>query len=172
MGIPVTSIERTLRDIAGRLDARQLERAIVAADRSGRLRWPQLARQLTGGGAPRGAGRLRRVAELVDPQAVEARSGLEVDFLALCREAGLPRPCVNVLVEGYLVDFFWPERRVVVETDSYAHHGDRPAFESDRERTIALNGAGYKVHRVTERMLERDPAPFLNLVRCSLRPPS
>jgi len=100
---------------------------------------------------------------------VEAISPLEVDFLAICREAGIPPPQVNVLVEGFLVDFLWPAQRVIVETDSYGYHGDRPAFERDRERTVALTGAGYAVHRATFRMLDRNPDPFLNIVRRSLQ---
>jgi hypothetical protein len=116
----------------------------------------------------KGIGRLRRVAAQVDPGAVDAKSGLEVDFLALCREAGLPPPQVNVLVEGYLVDFYWPAQRVVAETDSYTYHRDRPAFESDHERTVALMAMGYEVHRATDRMLVFNPDPFLGLVRSSL----
>jgi len=167
--IPVTSIERTLVDMAGRLDAKQLERALVAADRSGRLRWPEMQRMVAQGRGRKGIGRLRGIVAQVDPRAVDAKSGLEVDFLALCREASLPVPEVNVLVEDHLVDFYWPLQRVVVETDSYAYHHDRPAFESDHQRTVALEAAGYAVHRATERMLSEDPDPFLANVRRSLR---
>jgi Protein of unknown function (DUF559) len=169
-GIQVTSLERTLIDIAGRLDTRQLERALVAADRSRRLRWPELKRMLDESNGRKGAGRLRRVAEQVDPRAADALSPMEVDFLALCREAGLPLPQVNVLVERHLVDFFWPEARVIVETDGYRYHGDRPAFERDHESTVKLMAAGYRVLRATHRMLVRDPGPFLRLVHDSLDP--
>jgi very-short-patch-repair endonuclease len=92
-----------------------------------------------------------------------------VDFLGLCRKAGLPVPAVNVLVAGCLVDFFWPGQRVVVEVDSYRYHGDRSAFERDHGSTLALENEGYKVHRITERMLFQDPGPFLDLVGRSLR---
>jgi Protein of unknown function (DUF559) len=169
-GIPVTSIERTLLDIAGRLDVRQLERAVVSAERSGRLRWPELWRVLEQRRGQKGLRRLKRVAAQVDPRAADALSPMEVDFLALCREAGLPLPQVNVLVEGRLVDFFWPDAGVIVETDGYRYHSDRPAFERDHESTIKLTAAGYKVHRATYRMLQRNPDPFLSLVRKSLCP--
>jgi hypothetical protein len=166
--IPVTSVERTLMDIAPTLDDRQLERAVVAADRTGRLRWQELQRLLARTPRRPGAGRLRRVVHRVSPHAVDARSPLEVDFLALCRDAGLPPPLINVLVEGHLVDFFWPTERVVVETDSYSYHGDRLAFERDRERTVALVASGYEVHRATRLMLGRNAEPFLGLLRRSL----
>lgn len=168
-GIPVTSIERTLLDNAGRLDDRQLERMVVAADRSGRLSWPGLRRVLDAAGGKKGRRRLRRVAERVDPRAAETLSPTEVDFFALCLEVGLPLPQVNVLVEGQLVDFYWPNARLVVETDSYTYHSDRPAFERDHERTVALQAAGYTVHRATHKMLERNPDPVLKLVRDSLQ---
>jgi uncharacterized protein DUF559 len=169
MNIPVTSIERTLLDKASQLDAKQLERALVAADRSGRLRWPVLQRMVMHGRGRKGIGRLRRVSAQVDPRAIETKSPLEVDFLALCREAGLPLPEVNVLVEDYLVDFYWPLQRVVVETDSYTYHADRPSFEDDHQRTVALTAAGYDVHRATHQMLNSDPGPFLAVVRRSLQ---
>ncbi len=113
---------------------------------------------------------LRRLCLQVDPDAVESRSNPEIDFLALCREANLPKPAVNVTVEGRLVDFLWPKQRLIVEVDSYRYHGDPPAFERDSRSTVTLMTAGYKVLRATDRMLEEDPRPFLNLVRSSLQP--
>jgi len=167
-GIPVTSLERTVRDMAGRLDERQMERMLVEADRSGHLSWPALWRVLGRPGGWRGARALRRVARQVDPRAAETLSPTEVDFLALCREAGLPLPSVNVLVAGRLVDFLWQREYLIVETDSYSYHGDRPAFERDYESTISLTIAGYRVLRVTGRILEHDPEPFMRLVRQEL----
>jgi len=166
-GISVTSLERVMLDIAGGLDNRQLERALVEADRSG-LRWAELRRILNATTGRKGQGRLERLVEEVDPRAAEARSPMEVDFLALCRKARLPLPQVNVLVEGLLVDFLWPGPRVIVETDSYTYHGDRPAFERDHERMAILQAAGYTVHCATRKMLEHNPGFFLGLVRQSL----
>jgi hypothetical protein len=168
-GIPVTTVERTLLDNAADLDPRQLERMLVAADRTGRLRWGELERIIGEGQGRAGIVRLRRLAEQVDPNAVDVRSGLEIDFLALCREHGLPRPHINVLVEDWLVDFFWPAERVIVEVDSYGFHSGRPEFERDHRATMALQRAGYAVHRITEEMLAADADPFLALVSDSLR---
>lgn len=167
--IPTTSVERTLVDIAGHLDNRQLERALVEADRAALLDWPRLRRLLDRSFGKKGRGRLSRLVEEVDPRAVEARSPLEVDFLALCRRAGLPLPQVNVLVEAYLVDFLWPTQRVIVETDGFAFHSDPRSFERDHLSTVALAAAGYAVHRATYEMLECDPEPFMRLVADSLR---
>jgi very-short-patch-repair endonuclease len=168
-GIPITSIERTVLDMAGRLDDRQLEHMLVAADRSGRLNWSRLRRVLDAAGGKRGRRRLRRVAAQVDPSAIDTKSPLEIDFLALCRKARLPTPHVNVWVEGKLADFYWPQAKVIVETDSYTFHGDRLAFERDHESTVALEVLGYRVHRATYNMLKHHPGQFLRLVRASLQ---
>jgi hypothetical protein len=168
-GIPVTAAERALLDMAGRLDAKQQERALVAGDKNGCVRWPKLQSMVRGWRGKKGIGRLRRVAMEVDPRATDTFSPMEIDFLALCREFGLTLPQVNVWVEGFLVDFYWPAQRLIVETDSYAHHANRPAFEDDHERTIKLTAAGYEVHRATWRMLAWNPDPVMHLVRRSLR---
>jgi hypothetical protein len=168
-GIPVTTIARTIMDSAARLDERQLEHMIVEADRSGRLVWGELHRVIEQGNGRKGLRRFRRVAARVDPRAADTISPLEVDFFSLCQRAGLPLPQVNVWVEGHSIDFYWPQAKVIVETDGYAYHKDRAAFERDHEITVALTAAGYTVHRATYRMLKRDPGPFLALVADSLR---
>jgi hypothetical protein len=163
-GIPVTTVERTLVDIAGALDGKQIERALVAAGRSRRLRWPELERAIFEGFGRSGIGRLRKAAQEVDPRSDDTRSALEVDFLGLCRYFDIPLPQVNVLVAGNLVDFLWPAERVVVETDGYAYHGDRAAFEADHERDVELEEAGCRVLRATWRMLDRSPGRFMRLL--------
>jgi len=168
-GIPVTTIERTIMDNAGRLDDRQLERMVVAADRGRRLRWPRLQRVIEQGNGRRGLRRLRRVAARVDPRAADAVSPLEVDFFSLCQKAGIPLPQVNVMVGGREVDFYWPTARLIVETDGYAYHKDRGAFERDHESTVALSAAGYRVHRATYRMLKSDPRTFMSLLSRELK---
>jgi hypothetical protein len=167
-GIPVTSMERVLLDLAGRVDSKRLERMLVQAYKSGRLSWPALNRILARRRGRKGAGRLRRLAAEVDPAALETRSVTEVDFLALWRRTEMPQPAVNVLVEGHLVDFLWPREKVIVETDSWGFHGDPRSFERDHETDVALTAAGYDVHRATYKMLERDPDPFIANVHRSL----
>ena len=167
--IPVTSIERTLLDLAVRLDDKQAERALVAADRTGKLRWQELDRLIARTPRRPGAPRLRRAMLAVDPAAVHAMSPLEIDFLTLCKREALPPPQVNVWAEGFLVDFLWPLERVVVETDGYTYHAGQPAFERDHVRTARLEARGYAVHRATYRMLTDEPELFIELVRGSLR---
>jgi hypothetical protein len=115
----------------------------------------------------RGLGRLPRlVASYTAPPPV--RSELERRFLDLCRDAGLPPPDVNVLVADVLVDAVWDERGLVVELDGHAYHRTRAAFEEDRRRDTALQLAGYRVVRVTNRRLTEEPGAVIRAVRALL----
>jgi hypothetical protein len=82
------------------------------------------------------------------------RSPLEEAFLKLCDVA----PIVNGAIEGFEVDFHWPDARLVVETDGHEHHGTRAAFERDRARDQALAAAGWTVLRFTYRQVLEEPA--------------
>ena len=85
------------------------------------------------------------------------RSAFERRFLKLCRDHGLPRPQVNVVVEGFEVDFLWPLHRVVIEADGIAFHDTPQAAERDRQRDAVLALAGYRTQRFTWRQLTREP---------------
>lgn len=167
-GIPVAVMERVLLDLAARTDAKRLERMLVHASKREGFSWSRLGRILGHTRGRKGAGKLRRIAREVDPEALETKSVSEVDFLALCREANLPTPAVNVLIEGHIVDFLWSAQKVIVETDSWSHHGDKPTFEKDHQTDVDLIAVGYDVHRATYKMLERNPDPILSNVRRAL----
>jgi hypothetical protein len=94
----------------------------------------------------------QRLGESVTPQG--PRSPLEAAFLALCDD----EPVVNATVEGFEVDFHWPDARLIVETDGHEHHGTRAAFERDRARDQALVAAGWTVVRFTYRQVLEEPA--------------
>jgi very-short-patch-repair endonuclease len=88
-----------------------------------------------------------------DDHAEPTRSELERALLPALERAGLPKPIVNAHVLGHEVDFHWPEHRVVVETDGWAAHGRRRAFETDRARDAHLHAAGWIVVRFTRRQV-------------------
>ena len=161
--IPVTSVMRTLVDLADVVTRGQLQRAIEAAELHGAFDLRALP-DLRG---RRGRGRLESLLE-AHTQAVPTRSELERRFVALCRDAGLPSPAVNVIVAGVLVDAVWPEQQLVVELDGYAYHGTRTAFEEDRRRDTTLQLAGHRVLRVTHRRLEEEPQAVLRALRTML----
>ena len=115
----------------------------------------------------RGLRPLRLALETYRP-APDTRSELERRFARLCRDAGLPRPAVNVLVAGILVDAVWQDRMLVVELDGRAYHGTREAFERDRIRDATLQVAGYRVLRLTHRRLLREPGHVVRTIRLLL----
>ncbi len=97
------------------------------------------------------------------------RSRLERRMLALCRRHRLPKPEVNVRAGPYTADFLWRPQHLVVEADSFEHHGERTAFEADRARDAHLATLGYRVIRVTWRQLSDDPAGIAATLRAVLR---
>jgi aryl-alcohol dehydrogenase-like predicted oxidoreductase len=98
----------------------------------------------------------------------DTKRELEARFFEFCRAFGLPLPACNVLVEGFLVDAYWPEQHLIVELDSWQFHQGRAAFERDRERDSVLQAAGYRVVRITWRRLTEEPAAVAALLRALL----
>ena len=117
--IPVTTIDRTLLDLAEILTTRQLERALDEAHHLGLLHQPAVDGTLAAHPNRNGAARLARVLQHHTPGTTRTRSTHEEDFLAFCRRHGLPQPILNAEVEGLIVDALFAEQRVVVEVDPW-----------------------------------------------------
>jgi very-short-patch-repair endonuclease len=98
------------------------------------------------------------------------RSELERLFRGLSRRRRIPAPEVNAHIGQYEVDFLWREASVIVETDSFRHHGHRAAFEADRARDADLQAQGYRVLRFTYRQVKDDPDSVLAAVRALTAP--
>jgi Protein of unknown function (DUF559)/Transcriptional regulator, AbiEi antitoxin len=160
-GIPVTTPGQTLADLATALPRRKLEKAVEMAE----------VRRLHVAIPEHHPGALRLHEAAADALPVTTDSPLEDAFLALCDAHGIPRPLVQTIVEGYRVDFCWPEQRLVVETDGYEHHGTRAAFHRDRAKDARLTARGWRVLRFTEPQVHGEPA-FVAAVVVSARSPS
>jgi very-short-patch-repair endonuclease len=156
-GLPVTTVARTLADLAQVLTPHQLERACHRAEIIRALDAPaveQLLDRLPG----RPSRSLRQaLAGLAAADPDITRSELEERFLALVAGAELPRPRVNATVVGHEVDFLWPAPRLIAETDGAAAHLTPTAFDEDRRRDAALAVAGFRVVRFTWRQVARHP---------------
>ena len=156
-GIPVTSTARTLLDLAEVVPAEHLRRAYEAAERHELLDMQAVHELIDRSNGRRGLSALLALLDYDPAIAVESKSDLESRFLDLVRGAGLPLPQLNVLVEGFLVDAYWPQAQLVVELQSWEHHGHRQAFERDNERLARLQAAGYSVLPLTYRQLRHQP---------------
>jgi hypothetical protein len=152
-GIPVTTVARTLFDLAEVGDRSLLDSAWEEADRLGLLLLGDVERTCERGRGRRALRPIRRL--LVEARAPAIRrSPLEDRFAAFCDEHRLPPRQTNVTLLGCEIDVYWPAARLVVELDSFGFHGHRAAFERDRARDLDFLLAGYHVVRITHRHLD------------------
>jgi len=158
-GIPVTTVPRTLLDLASVVNTQHLESAIRQADDAERFDLVAVEEVLAAYPRHVGARPLRELlTELRDRDVHLTFSDLERDMLAMCDAGGLPHPVANFVLHGHRVDFHWANTPLVVEADSWRWHRSRARFEADRLRDQELAVAGYVVLRVTHRQLARQPA--------------
>ena len=153
--IRVTTVARTLLDVAATLTPPRLARTVEQTEIRRLFDLAAVEQALARHPNHRGAAPLRQALALYRPDELK-RSVLEHAFLALCHEHGLPRPLVNHIVEGKEVDFFWPDHRLIVETDGAGTHLTRAAFHRDRARDARLLALGYRVLRFTELQVSTD----------------
>lgn len=156
-GVSVTTVARTILDLAAVLPRQRLERAMDEAEVRQLTDATTLPALLDRHPRRRGAGVLRQIlAEHL--AATITRSEFEERFLAFLIDNALPRPLVNHQIpDAGECDFAWPEARLIVELDGYATHGTRRGFEADRARDRALQVAGWRVIRITWRQLRDEP---------------
>ena len=76
-------------------------------------------------------------------------SELEQLFLPIARRAGLGLPITRALVNGFKVDFYWPELGLVVETDGLRYHRTPAQQARDRIRDQTHSAAGLTPLRFT-----------------------
>jgi very-short-patch-repair endonuclease len=145
-----------LIDLAADVDDSELDRALNEASALKLLRDGDLDGALKRAGNRRGVGRLRTLLR-AEGEFGYTRSAAERRMRKVIADARLPRPIANAPLEGFVVDFLWPQFKLVVEVDSYAFHGHRGAFERDRRKDMVLLAAGFLVVRVTWRQLVHEP---------------
>jgi very-short-patch-repair endonuclease len=164
-GIPVTTVPRTLFDLAAVVSERELERAINEAEVL-RL-WDDLSLDHLLDRYPRhkGTRAVRAALHKRRAGATVTRSELEEMFLALIDADRLPRPEVNAIVEGFEVDAVWRDARLAVELDGRDTHATAASFESDRQRDRILQVAGWRPIRITYRQMRDTPAAVVRDVR-------
>jgi very-short-patch-repair endonuclease len=173
-GIPVSSVFRTIFDLAAVVDKRELERAWHEAEvreLRDRVSLPMLLERYPG---RRGARNLRALLESTEPVGW-TRNDFEEAFLALVDAYGLPRPRMNadLALRGrfYEIDALWEQQRVAVELDSRGVHGTKKRFESDRQRDRILVAEGWRTMRITWRQLREEPEEIAADLRLALGSP-
>jgi very-short-patch-repair endonuclease len=155
-GIPVTSPAQTLVDLAAELGPRTVERAINDADKLDLIDPETLRSTLDEHLGKPGAPALRR---LLDKRTFRlSDSDLEVVFRPITRAAGLPPPLTKQALNGFEVDFYWPNLGLVVETDGLRYHRTPATQARDAQRDRAHTLVGMMSLRFTHYEIKHEPA--------------
>jgi very-short-patch-repair endonuclease len=149
--IPVTSVARTLVDLADVLTEERLAAAVNEAELRQLFDLKAVERVLARLPGRKGRHKLGRVLAAYRHVQPFFRSRNERFVHDLCEQHGLPRPRVNTWVHSQEVDFYWPEARLALEFDGGAVHRTTKAFYEDRERDRTLAAKGIHVVRATDR---------------------
>jgi very-short-patch-repair endonuclease len=171
-GIPVTTVPRTIFDLAATATVDVVEHALRESEYL-RLHDPlSLPHLLTRYPRHRGARAARECLARRAETPGRARGWLEERFLPFLRVHRLPIPQLNVWIEAgersFEVDCFWPRSRAIVELDGFAAHGTRIAFREDRVRDRRLRVAGYGVTRIAPEQLDDEPETIVGDLRILL----
>ncbi|MGA2211110.1 MAG: DUF559 domain-containing protein [Acidimicrobiales bacterium] len=168
--LPVTTVARTLLDLAASLTSTQVERAVDDA----------LVRELTTvplltGALRRNAHRgctgstaLRAALALWNVGAVESHA--EAEVLRWLLAAGVPEPVRQLEIttadgKRLRVDFAWVAARVVLEVDGFAHHHGPRKLSADHERRSFLASQGWHVLTTTMAEVRRGGGQLLAALR-------
>jgi hypothetical protein len=142
--IPMTTVPRTIVDLAERRDFEEIARAVHQAHVLHGVRPPHIEAVLKRRPTAPGAAVLRDVL-----YGGVLLSKLERAFIALLREERLPLPTVNRQQGAHFVDCRWPELKLTVELDSYRYHATRKAWEDDRQRRREARDRGDRFREYT-----------------------
>jgi very-short-patch-repair endonuclease len=165
-GMPVTTVPRTLLDLATVLPRHRFERVVHRAELMGILDTQAVEELLARAGKARGASSLRAAMDALAVTGPEhTRSDLEALFLHIVWRFELPRPEVNARVLDFEVDFLWRAQRVVAEADGARYHLTAVAARRDRRRDVALQVAGYRVLRFTDEDIASRPEHVAGALR-------
>lgn len=176
LGIPLTTVHRTIVDLGAVVDIDTVEAAMESALRRKLTTIERLQRKLgeLQGPGRRGAGTLRKVLDRRDPGAPSTASGLETDFSQLLRRNRLPQPTRQQVVRDEVglvarVDFEYLGCDVVIEVDSREHHLRMQQWEKDLKRRNRLTNCGKRVLHVTYHRMKTDEAGIVREIRSALR---
>lgn len=160
--IPVTTVPRTILDLAATEDADTVESLLRESEfrqLADRLSLPDLIARYPG---KRGTRKVQVALDRLKEDPVgRKRSRLEERFAPFLRQRHLPLPRFNDWIllgpKRYLVDCHWSHLRQVLELDGWETHSTRSAFQDDRARDRRLTAAGYTVTHITWRQLDDEP---------------
>ena len=158
-GIRVTTVARTTADIAPRLTDTQLTNLIHEARRNRDLPDRELERLYRV---------CPRAADVYDSEEAPSRSIFQHEFKQFLVAFDLPIPEFEARWEGFEVDAFYPDHRLIIELDGYRDHSQPDRFEADRERDARAIELKFDTLRITWRRLKGKPAELARQYRAIL----
>jgi very-short-patch-repair endonuclease len=164
-GIPITTVPRTLLDLAGSLSLDDLAYAAHQAEVRHKTTPAHVDAAIARRQNAAGAARLRA---LFHGEISITLSQLERAFLAVLNREGLPRPVTNRPAGGHRVDCRWPEHRLTVELDSFTFHHSRHTWELDRRREREARSRGDEFRRYTWSDVTEDTTLMIAELRAAL----
>jgi very-short-patch-repair endonuclease len=162
-----TGLVQTLVDLATVHKRPAVERAVNEADRLDLIDPPTLRRELE---VHRWEPGVKPLRTMLDRRTFRlTREELERRFLPLAERVGLPLPLTKQWVNGFEVDFYWPDRGFVVETDGLRYHRTPAEQARDRLRDQAHTAAGMTQLRFTHEQVYYEPEHVLSVLRATAR---
>jgi Protein of unknown function (DUF559) len=155
-GLRVSSAHRMLVELAARETPDELNRLITATARKRLLDPDRVERTLASYARAARIGELRAALTAYRPTPAD-KSGFEREFAhAIETDPRIPPPQRNVHLDGWELDFYWPEQRVVAETDGERYHMLPADRERDYRKDAWLQRRRIAVLRVGEFRFEHD----------------
>jgi hypothetical protein len=167
VNIPLTRPVQTLIDLATELPTRQLERAVNEADKRDLIDPEELRVALDLRPGQRGVPVLCRLLDRYTFRLSDAQ--LEVLFRPIAAAAGLPVDLTKVWVNGFEVDFFWPDLKLVVETDGFRYHRTAATQTKDAVRDQTHTASGLTPLRFSHWQIKYDPAHVRRILAATHR---
>ena len=172
-GIPVTSVHRTIFDLAATVSVDEVTAMIKEAEYRNRYDRLSLWDLLDRYPAKRGSRNLRfALQRIIEEPTGRKRSKLEERFAPFLRRHRLPLPRFNDWIllgpKRFRADCHWPDRHLIVELDGWEGHSTRSAFQDDRARDRALRVAGFTVIHLTWNQLDCEPEEIASDLRSLL----
>jgi hypothetical protein len=168
-GIRLTSVARTVVDLARTCSFRE---GVVVADsalRTGQITVPKISEVISDCARWPGVRRARAVAAFSDHR---SESALESIGRVVFSEYRLPAPALQVWVGGDLgvvgrADYFWPRYRTIAEADGAVKYADPRGAMRQLDRDARLRDAGFEVVHFTWQEVTLTPWQVVERIRAA-----
>lgn len=171
-GVPVTTVERAIVDLAITRSVARLRELVAAGLRAGLVTLVSMSEQLERAGRIHGARRMATALLDLDPDVAAAESAAEQAAFEALIAAGLPRPVrqhpVRLAGRQFRLDLAYPTLGLAIEIDGYWWHSTPLRKAADEARQNELVLAGWTVLRFGAGTVLRNPAAFAARVGAAL----